>query len=280
MVTVRSASLSGLFPTTSGSYLSANLGYEGPQGNSSRSISMWIKVPTVSGIPPQSMNGTLLYWGQNTLHTQLDGRCWSIELRQGKPRLWVRGAHMTVSRAEGDRGAVDDGEWHLMTFQFQDGLTIDDVEIWVDDVGPLDTTLHGSGVAINTYNVGDPSPFTIGARLNTQSPTYRPKRTYYLEQVAIWTEPLTPGDITFIWNKGKNGGGGLTVTGTNGEPNKNIDPSALSGTINLDAWYSFDSPKEFTTELYNVAPPGARSLAAFNGATWIYDSPASGTFPL
>jgi hypothetical protein len=256
--------------------MEADLGYTGIELTNYRTVSLWVKIPTVSGIPPGSTNAVMVYWGHDLpADDPISGRTWSCELKNGKPRLWVRGAHMTVDRQlEGDRAVVDDGEWHLLVFQFQQGINIEDVEIYIDDMGPMDTSVFGVGTTINTTSAANSNPFTLGAR-NLKTIVFSVERDMILEQVAVWTDPLTSRDVAFLWNKGYNGTDLLT-SGTNGDPDRGFGPNALSGTINLDAWYSFDSPRDFTDTVFNVATPGARRLAVFNGAYPIRDTPASG----
>lgn len=278
MTTVRASGLSGLFPASSGSYMEANAGYLGVTQDTYRSISLWVKIPTVSGVPDESTTGSLVYWGSDSVAGGTHGRCWSIELKNGKPRLWIRGAHITVDRQlEGDRAVVDDGKWHLLTFQFQQGINIEDVEIWVDDIGPMDTAVFGVGTTIFTTN--NAAPYTIGARNLGPGAHYFVERDMQLEQIAVWKGKLESTDVSFLWNRGVNGATGLPVSGSNGEGGKGTSPAGLSGTIELDAWHTFDAPYKFTNELSNSAPPGGRSLDVLNGATWIHDTPSSGIFP-
>ena len=277
-MTVRTSGIAAVFPAGSGSYMEANLGYTGIELTTHRTVSLWVKIPTVSGVPPESTNAAMVFWGHDNPTGNTHGRVWSCELKKGKPRLFIRGAHATVDRQlEGDRAVVDDGEWHLLVFQFAQGTTLDDVEIWIDDTGPLDLSIFGSGTIINTTAAVNSQQFTLGAR-NIVTINYLVERDMILEQVAVWTDPLTSQDVAFLWNKGYDGTELLT-SGSNGEPDRGFGPNALSGTINLDAWYSFDSPRDFTDTVFNVAVPGSRQLAVFNGAFPIRDTPASGIFP-
>jgi hypothetical protein len=257
--------------------MSANAGYLGVTQDTFRSVSLWVKVPTVSGVPDESTTGSLVYWGSDSLSGGTHGRCWSIELKNGKPRLWIRGAHITADAVADDRTVVDDGEWHLLVFQFQQGVNIEDVEIWVDDYGRIDTQIFGAGTTVFTTN--NASPFTIGARNLGGVHHYFVERDLQLEQIAVWKGELSSTDVTFLWNRGHDGATGLEISGTDGSGGKQYSPAGLSGTVELDAWYSFDSPYKFTNELFNVAPPGSRSLDVINGATWINDTPSSGIFP-
>jgi hypothetical protein len=251
--------------------MEAELGYTGIELTTHRTVSLWVKIPTVSGVPPASTNANMVFWGHSPPTGSGHGRVWSCELKNGKPRLWIRGAHATVDQQlEGDRAVVDDGEWHLLVFQFAQGTAIEDVEIWIDDFGPMDMSVFGAGTTINTTSEGTSNPFTLGAR-NLNTIVYSVERDMILEQVAVWTDPLEATDITMIWN----GGYGSTNLQPNDYPG-GFGPNSLSGTINLDAWYSFDSPRDFTDTVFNVAIPGSRRLAVFNGAVPIYDSPASG----
>jgi hypothetical protein len=274
-MTVRTSGIAAVFPAGSGSYMEAEIGYTGIELTNHRTVSLWVKIPTVSGVPPESTNAAMVYWGHDFPGGNTHGRVWSCELKNGKPRLWIRGAHATVDRQlEGDRAVVDDGKWHLLVFQFAQGTTIDDVELYIDDTGPLDMAIFGAGTTINTTSAAEGQPFTLGAR-NVDTLYYTVERDMILEQVAVWTDPLTSRDVAFLWNKGYNGTELLT-SGTNGDPDRGFGPNALSGTINLDAWYSFDSPRDFTDTVFNVATPGSRRLAVFNGAFPIRDTPASG----
>lgn len=278
MTTIRLAEHAGFFPALSGSYMVANAGYTGVELNSYRTVSLWIKVPTVSGIPIESTNASLVYWGHDPPSGVTHGRVWSCELKNGKPRLWIRGAHTTVdSNLEGRRAVVDDGNWHLLVYQFSHGSAIEDVEFYIDDMGPLDTKVFGAGTIINSTAAVNSNPLTLGAR-NLNSIVSTSKRDILLDQIAIWDQPLTSQNISLMWNRGYDGGGGLTITGSDGTPGKEINPSALSGTISLNAWYTFESPHEFTTTVNNSTASGSRNLDVLNGATWIYDTPASGIF--
>ncbi len=277
MTTVRPSGLSGLFPATSGSYMEADVGYTGIEETNYRTVSLWVKIPTASGVPAGSTNAAMVFWGHNPPTGDSHGRVWSCELKNGKPRLWIRGAHMTVDRQlEGDRAVVDDGEWHLLVFQFQQGVAIEDVEIYIDDMGPMDTSVFGAGTIINTTSAVNSQPFTLGAR-NMNTIFFSVEKDMILEQIGIWTEPLTSSNVAFLWNRGYNGTG-LPVTGTDGESSA-YSPAGLSGTIDLDAWYSFDRPKNFTTQIFDNTDNPSRSLGAFNGVVPIYDTPASGIFP-
>ena len=190
----------------------------------------------------------------------------------------IRGAHETVdSQIHGEKAIVDDGECHLLVFQFAQGVAIDDVELYIDDMGPMDMSIFGAGTTINTTSAGSANPFTLGAR-NLNTITYLVERDFILEQVAVWTDPLTSSNVSFLYNRGYNGDG-LVVTGTDGRADKGKDPSALSGTIDLDSWYSFDRPNNFTTQIFDNTPNPNRSLGVFNGAVPVYDTPASGIFP-
>ncbi len=276
-MTVRTSGIAAVFPAGSGSYMEADLGYTGIELTTHRTVSLWVKIPTVSGVPLESTNAAMVFWGHDNPTGNTHGRVWSCELKKGKPRLHIRGAHATVDRQlEGDRAVVDDGEWHLLVFQFAQGTTIDDVEIYIDDMGPMDLSIFGSGTIINTTAAVDSQPFTLGAR-NIVTINYLVERDMILEQVAVWTDPLTSANISYLWNKGYDGADLVKdEVGPGGELGKGFSPAGLSGTINLDAWYSFDSPRDFTDEVFNVAPPGSRRLAVFNGAHPIRDTPASG----
>lgn len=278
MTTVRPSGLAGLFPASSGSYMEADAGYTGIELTAHRTVSLWVKIPTVSGVPPESTNAAMVFWGHDNPTGHTHGRVWSCELKKGKPRLFIRGAHATVDRQlEGDRAVVDDGEWHMLVFQFAQGTTIDDVELYIDDMGPMDLSIFGSGTIINTTAAANAQPFTLGAR-NIVTINYLVERDMILEQVGVWTEPLTSSNISFLWNRGYNGTG-LPVTGTDGTGNSAYSPAGLSGTIDLDAWYSFDRPKHFTTQIFDNTDNPSRSLGVFNGAIPVYDTPASGIFP-
>jgi hypothetical protein len=275
MITVRPSGLSGLFPGSSGSYCETIAGYTGIELTAYRTVSLWVKVPTVSGIPPESTNAPLVSWGHDPPTGSTHGRTWSCELKKGKPRLWIRGAHATVDRQlEGERSVVDDGEWHLLVFQFANGTSIDDVELYIDDTGPLDLSIFGSGTTINTTAATGANPLTFGAR-NLNTIVYTVERDIILEQIAIWTEPLNSGNISFLYNRGRNGDGTL-VTGTDGTPERSLSPSALSGTIDLDAWYTWDDNGQYVGEVWDNTDNPSRRLGAFNGVTWVYDTPASG----
>ena len=278
MTTVRPSGLAGLFPAISGSYMEADSGYTGIELTNYRTVSLWVKIPTASGIPPGSTNAAMVFWGHDEPSGSTHGRVWSCELRNGKPRLWIRGAHMTVDRQiHGEKAIVDDGEWHLLVFQFQQGINIEDVEIYIDDMGPMDTSVFGAGTLINTTAAVNSQPFTLGAR-NMNTIFFSVEQDMILEQVGIWTEPLTSSNVAFLWNRGHNDTG-LPVTGTDGSPEQSYDPSGLSGTIALDAWYTFDSPRNFTTQVSGSTDNPNRSLGVFNDAVPIFDTPASGIFP-
>lgn len=278
MTTVRPSGLSGLLPASSGSYWEALAGYTGIEKTNHRTVSLWVKIPTVSGVPPSSTNATMVFWGHDAPGGWGHGKVWSCELKNGKPRLWIRGAHATVDgQLEGDRAVVDDGKWHLLVFQFAQGTNIEDVELYIDDTGPLDMTIFGVGTTVDTTAAVDGQPFTLGAR-NMDTVYYTVERDMILEQVGIWTEPLTSSNVSFLYHRGKNGDG-LSVTGTDGTPDHSHSPSALSGTIDLDAWYTFDDNGRYVGEVWDNTRNPNRRVGVNNGATWIYDTPASGIFP-
>lgn len=275
MITVRPSGLSGLFPGSSGSYCAAIDGYTGIEFNLYRTVSLWIKVPTVSGVPPESTSAPLVSWGHDPPSGVSHGRTWSCELKKGKPRLWVRGAHATVDRGlEGERSVVDDGEWHLLVFQFANGTSIDDVELYIDDTGPLDLAIFGSGTTINTTAAVNANPLTLGAR-NLNTIVYTVERDIILEEIAVWTAPLDGGDVMFLYNRGR-GADGTLVTGTDGTIEHAIGPGALSGTIDLDAWYTWDDAGRDVDEVRDNTDNPNRDLGAFNEVTWVHDIPASG----
>lgn len=279
MTTVRPSGLSGLFPAGSGSYGATIAGYTGIELTNYRTVSMWVKIPTVSGVPTESTTGALVQWGHSFPGGNTHGRVWSCELKNGKPRLWVRGAHATVDRQlEGDRAVVDDGDWHLLVFQFQQGVAIEDVELYIDDTGPLDMTIFGQGTTINTTGAGDSQPVTIGARQIDIGPDYFVEREMRMDQLAIWTQPLLPENISFLYNKGK-GSDGLPVTGTDGRSPASHSPNALSGTIDLDAWYTWDDNGRYVGEVWDNTANPSRRFGQFEGANWIHDTPSSGIFP-
>jgi hypothetical protein len=183
---------------------------------------------------------------------------------------------MTADAVADPRSVVDDGEWHLITWQFQEGTNIEDVELFIDDFGPVDTVVFGVGTGIFTTNAA--APYTLGARNLGAAPHYFIERDYQLDHVAVWRGKLESADVAFLWNRGYDGGTGLATTGTDGQPDQGFSPAALSGTIELESWHTFNVPYEWTDEIFDSTAEVGKSMDVINGATWVHDTPASGIF--
>lgn len=271
------------FPVGSGSYLDgATSGFQGLTGTGDKAVSLWLKLATASGIPPENVTGSLLYWGLSNAQTKTPGRSFGVELYQGKPRLWIYGAHATVSTGEPkSRRTIDDGRWHLIVINSAANSNIEDVEIFVDDFGPMDLDVFGEGTLINPI-AG--APFTMAARQIEASPGHFIDRDLTIEQLTLWQEPLRKRDVAWIWNHGyaSTGVRGLVSDPTstdNGLLKEFGIPTGVSGAITMDAWYTFDNGADTDLNIYNSnnSVP-TRYLDVHGAAVRVHDTPASGIF--
>ena len=124
-----------LAPNVSGTNLTVT-GYKGITGNTSRTVSAWVK-PEIEGT-----RKTIVSWGENEA-----GGMFNLMVSDGEVR--VEGGTCNVSTSGAN---LEDGKWHHIAYTFDkvDGGTITDGKIYVDGILWAETTNYRGGTMLNT----------------------------------------------------------------------------------------------------------------------------------
>ncbi len=158
--------------------------YTGVTGTFARSVSVWARSSSASGV------ATLVAWGN------LPGTSQTWECRVTATGIISLGIETAAAGRLTDTGVfLYDDTWHHIVFQVDTSQTIDDVEIWCDGVR-CDTTT--TGTLSTTINTTNSSNVFIGSQSGTAN-TWDGE----IDEVAIFSNVLSEDDIINIFNSQK-----------------------------------------------------------------------------
>ena len=151
-------------------------------GGTPRTTSAWVK--TTAGTT-ESNGITLFTFGDNT-----NGGKWDVDLDNGKLEVGIGGG-----RSIGGPVTANDGVWHLVTAVLTtESGTIDDVLFYID--GQLVADATTSDRVTDTDATGR---FVLG---HAQNADFFQAFTGTLDDVAIWTEALSPAAVLALFQLG------------------------------------------------------------------------------
>ena len=123
-------------PGTTGTSLAIH-GYKGILGNTSRTVSAWVKPETAGS------RKTILSWGKNT-----SGKMFNFMVSEGEIRVEGGACNISTSGAN-----LEDGKWHHIayTFDANDGTgSVADGKLYVDGTLWIETTSYNGKTILNT----------------------------------------------------------------------------------------------------------------------------------
>ncbi len=237
------------------------LAYTGIEGANVRSVTMWVRVtglPQVSGTRlVEAANGTLCYWGQDSGDVPASGSAWSIELKNGKPRLWIRDGHVTISKGEPQcQRIVDNGEWKYVAavFDGSEGNQVSGARLYVDKYGPMPLTVVGGTTTVNTISG---SNVVIGARNIGSAKDAHLRGNIRVDEFAVFSTALTTTQVMFIYNNGMDG----------------RDQTALPGVPVPDVWLTMGDGSDDEVTFFDISGSGRDGTVS--GVIIATDSPVS-----
>jgi len=151
-------------------------------GGTTRTTSAWVK--TTAGTT-ESNGITMLTFGANS-----NGGKWDFDLDDGKLEVGVGGG-----RSIGGPVTANDGAWHLVTAVLPtESGTIDDVLFYIDGQLVVDATTSD-----RVTDTGTAGTFYLG---QAQNEDYFQAFTGTLDDVAIWSEPLSAAEVLALFQLG------------------------------------------------------------------------------
>ncbi len=159
--------------------------FNGVEGNNSRTIEAWVKMPI------NSRSQTMLYYGYWDVNTFYQNVMLGVD-NFGNLEFNMRGSGVTVE------AELNDGQWHHVAWVVPEGASvIGDVKMYVD--GELDTLVESTGYGpINTVSTGE---LYIGSDIGFSEKYFRG----YIDEVRFWDRERTDAEIEHNYNRLLNG---------------------------------------------------------------------------
>ena len=162
--------------------------YSGVLGSNSRTIASWVKVDPNVG---DGQNIHIVEWGTNSA-----GNRWSLRREQnntnGEQQGGIRTEIQTDFRTTASGGpSLNDDAWHHVATVFDNagGTKLEQVTMYVDGVA-FDTSEYLDGSASVDIATSGTGPVLIGGSVLSDR-----RWNGWLDEVGIWSRPLTPTEI-------------------------------------------------------------------------------------
>ena len=156
-----------------------------PSGDSSRTVSCWMKRPSAGNSPEY---GYIWQYGHLALKQQF-----AIAMWKNTKDLYFAGHSNDINTGID----IDDTDWHHIVVTF-DGTTL---KVYKDAGGSPHSSTAGSGgdwTTLNTVLDDEHGGFSIGNRDTTNNWPFIGN----VNDVAIWNATLSAADVTAIYNSG------------------------------------------------------------------------------